>query len=48
MITCDNGGGPDTNPQGGSGVTSISKSLTSVQQRKGKIEDAVEKITKTV
>lgn len=30
MIPCDNGGGPDTNPHGGSGVTSISKGLTNI------------------
>lgn len=38
MIPCDNGSGPDTNPHGGSGVTSISKSLTNMQQSKNRTD----------
>lgn len=38
-ITCDNGAGPDSNPQCGSGMASISSSLTNVSQGKVKIEN---------
>lgn len=38
MIPCNNGGGPDANPHGGSGVTSISKCLTNMQHSKNRTQ----------